>query len=267
MTARNWASLKARMCQGDLAAGRLLLALDFDGTLADIAPTPRTAVLGDRTRMILERLVRRPDTRVAIISGRSIADLRDRAEIPGIYYSGNHGLEIEGPGIRWSHPQAQYLDLATTAALTEDTADLPGVLVERKQIGFAVHYRLAGERERAELRRRMFARLAELQSRYRLVHGKMVYDFRLDVSWGKAHALREIRRTLIGGWTSMFIGDDTTDEEAFAEIGPRALTVRVGRVRRSSAQYVVPSRRIVDELLDRLSRRAAGGPPPEAGAP
>lgn len=258
-----WSRLLARLTGPDLAGSRLLIALDFDGTLSEIVDAPDKAVLSAATRRLLAALARRPDTKVAIISGRALDDVRRRVGLPGLYYAGNHGLEIDGPGIRWAHPRAAGIDLAVREALESDRRDFPGLLVEYKRLGFAVHYRGVPSLHHGRLRLRMRARLLDLRKRYRLLHGKKTFDFRLDVPWDKGHALRAIRRTLAGAWTAVFVGDDATDEEAFATIGPRALTVRIGRVKRSAAQYVLPSRKLVDPLLERLARRPGGGPPPE----
>jgi trehalose 6-phosphate phosphatase len=258
-----WRRLQARLSEPDFARSRLLLALDFDGTLSEIVDTPDRAALGAGTRRLLYLLVRRPDTKVAIISGRALEDVRSRVGLPGIYYAGNHGLEIEGPGIHWAHPRAATVARSIRLDLEEDLRDFPGLLIEHKRLGFAVHYRGVPMPHHGRLRARMKIRLAGLRKRYRLLHGKKTFDFRLDVPWDKGHALRAIRRTLTGGWTSIFVGDDVTDEEAFETIGPRALTVRIGRVKGSAAQYTLPSRRLVDLLLEKLSRRPGSGAPPE----
>jgi len=263
--AGRWPMLLERLAAPDFAGARLLVALDFDGTLSEIAATPHEAVLTARTRRLLTALSRRPDTKVAVISGRSLDDLREKVGLTGIYYAGNHGLEIDGPGIRWAHPCAVGLDLAIRETLEEELREFPGLLVEHKRLGVAVHYRGVPAKHHRRLRLRMQARLFDSPTRYRLMHGKRVFDFRLDVSWDKGHALQAIRRTLKGAWTSVFVGDDVTDEEAFATIGPRALTVRVGRVKNSAAQYLMPDRKQMDLFLDALARREAGGPPPEAG--
>ncbi|HEU0053988.1 MAG TPA: trehalose-phosphatase, partial [Longimicrobium sp.] len=86
--------------------GRLILLLDFDGTLAPIVDRPELAAMPERTRAALERLMVMDGVEVAIVSGRGMADARERAGIPGIAYAGNHGMEIHGPGIDRVHPQA-----------------------------------------------------------------------------------------------------------------------------------------------------------------
>jgi trehalose-phosphatase len=261
--AGSWPSLLRRLSAPEFAGSRLLVALDFDGTLSEIAATPDKAVLSAATRRLLAALARRPDTKVAVISGRALEDVRERVGLTGLFYAGNHGLEIEGPGIRWAHPSAVGLDLAIRQTLEEELREFPGLLIEHKKLGVAVHYRGVPAAHHGRLRLRMRAGLLDTPERYRLLHGKRTFDFRLDVPWDKGHALRAIRRTLTGAWSSVFVGDDVTDEEAFATIGPRALTVRIGRVKRTAAQYLMPQRRMIDLLLEALARRPGGGPPPE----
>jgi trehalose-phosphatase len=261
-----WRRLQERLSARDLAASRLLVALDFDGTLSEIVDRPDEAALGAETRRLLALLARRPDTKIAIISGRGLEDVRSRVGLPGIYYAGNHGLEIDGPGLRWEHPSASEVRNSIRTSFAEDLREFPGLALENKRLGFALHYRGVPEVRHRKLRERMSMRLLDFGKRFRILHGHKVFDFRLDVRWDKGHALRAIRRSLPGVWSSVFVGDDTSDEEAFATIGPQALTVRVGRVRKSAAQFILPRRRLVDSLLERLCRRPGGGPPPEGRA-
>lgn len=250
-----WQLLRARLARKDFTAGRLLLALDFDGTLSELVDSPDRAELAPGTRRLLAALTRRPDTKVSIISGRALDDVKRLVGLPGVYYAGNHGLEIEGPGLRWTHPGAESLGADERRELSLRLEGFPGLTIEHKRLGFAVHYRGVETSRHERLRSRVRGLALRLRERFRLLHGKKVYDFRLDVPWDKGHALRRIRRGLPGAWTSVFIGDDATDEEAFATLGPRALTVRVGRPRFSAARYVLPNRRLVDQLLESLSRR------------
>lgn len=250
-----WDRLQKRLLRADFDAGRLLVGLDFDGTLAEIVETPKKAALTKKTRRLLLALCRRPDTKVAILSGRALGDVRSLVGLPGVYYAGNHGLEIQGPGIRWRHPQVQPIASSIICGLEADLGDFPGAVVEYKRLGLAVHYRRVPRGRLSQLTERLREKLSPLRGRFRFLFGKMTFDVRSTVSWDKGHALETIRRILPGGWMAVFVGDDITDEEAFQTIGPKALTVRVGRVRRSSAQYVVAHRRFVDRLLHAFARR------------
>ncbi len=88
-------------------SGGLVLLLDFDGTLAPIAARPELAAIPERTRAALDRLLGAPGVWAAVVSGWGMADVRERAGIPGIAYAGNHGMEMEGPGLRRVHAAAR----------------------------------------------------------------------------------------------------------------------------------------------------------------
>lgn len=100
-----WPSVSKQFRQ----AGVSLLLFDFDGTLSPIAARPDLAVLPAKTRALL--LEAQSDDRyvLGIVSGRSLADLRERVGIDGLTYAGNHGLEIQGNGLDFLHPEASCL--------------------------------------------------------------------------------------------------------------------------------------------------------------
>ena len=101
-----WPQLKVRL-HGRKPRARLIVGLDFDGTLAPMARRPHQASLPPETRALLRRLARKRGAIVAVVSGRGLADLKSRVKVPGAYMAGNHGLEIEGPGLSWTHPGAE----------------------------------------------------------------------------------------------------------------------------------------------------------------
>lgn len=251
----DWARVQDRLAQADFGTGRILLGLDFDGTLSEIVDSPGKAVLSPDTRRLLRALVRRSDIKVAVLSGRALEDIKKRVGLPGVYYAGNHGLQIDGPGLQWTHPHADELDHARWRPLEEDLKDIPGALIERKRLGMAVHYRKVPRRFVRRLADRVRVRFAALRDKFRILHGKKTYDIRSSVPWNKGHALGAIRDRLPGGWMGVFIGDDRTDEEGFRTLGPRALTIRVGRVSASEAQYIFSNRKQVDRLLKSLAAR------------
>ncbi len=83
----------------------LSLLLDYDGTLSPIASHPDLAVMPTETRKVLERLANHPDVFIAVISGRSVTNVKEMVGIDGITYAGNHGLEILHPdGTKFVHP-------------------------------------------------------------------------------------------------------------------------------------------------------------------
>ncbi len=205
-------------------AGRMLVALDFDGTLSPIVPVPGDAALLEGLEAPLRRLAERADTAVAIVSGRALADVRARVKMDGVYYAGNHGFEIEGPGVDRVHEIARSARPALEAAASDIAAalaDEPGVEVEDKVWTLTVHYRqAAGEGSGARVREAV-----ERHGRrpgLRVTEGKKVFEIRPDVEWDKGAATRFLLAALgregAGAVPAIFIGDDLTDEDAFAVV-------------------------------------------------
>lgn len=231
------------------------MGFDFDGTLAEIAATPQKAALTKQTRSRLVRLSALPDVEVAILSGRALADLKAIVGLRKIFYAGNHGLRIQGPELDWTHPRAKPIDEALAPRLESDLKRFPGAFVERKVFGFALHYRSMAPRLVGSLRRFIRSRVSSIGDGWRLLEGDKTFDLRPNLEWGKGHAMDLIRRSLPGGWLAVFVGDAGSDEEGFHALGPRALTIRIGKTDASAAHYRLPERQLVDPLLELLLKR------------
>lgn len=124
-------------------ADHIVVALDFDGTLAPIADRPEQAEIPSETATILKELAETEHVSLSILSGRSIINLKRKLNLDCIY-AGNHGLEIEGKGLSFSHEGASRLRYAVELAcwdLEEALESVGGVLVERKGLTATVHYR------------------------------------------------------------------------------------------------------------------------------
>lgn len=204
------------------AAGGMLVAVDFDGTLAPIVERPEDAAPLPEGIAALRRLARRPDTDVAIVSGRGLADARARVGVPELYYAGNHGMEIEGPGLSRVLEEAAALRPSLErcrARLDDDLAGLDGVQVEDKGLTLSVHYRRVATREGRETVVRRVQAACEGASGLCLTEGKMVVEVRPDIAWDKGAATRFLLDTVeearAGTVPALFLGDDRTDEDAF----------------------------------------------------
>jgi trehalose 6-phosphate phosphatase len=211
-----------------LRAGRLLVAVDFDGTLAPIVPRPDEAALPSAARVALQRLARRHDTDLAIVSGRALEDLRPRIGIAGIYYAGNHGLEIEGPGLQEIHQEAALARpriSACAAKLRTGLAQEQGVSLEDKGLTLSIHYRLAPDPAAEDRIRGLVQRCAAALPGLRTTEGKKVIEVRPAVEWDKGRALRFLLDILDAGSATatpaLFVGDDRTDEDAFRALRGR----------------------------------------------
>lgn len=251
------------------AAPHVLVLLDFDGTLAPIVDRPELARLPDRTRTVVERLARRANCTVGLVSGRTLGDLRERVGIGGVVYAGNHGLEIAGGGLCYEAAAALALGeeiSGAVATLSARLGQILGVLVEAKGLTASVHYRLVSPTDRTEVERVVRETVAENHPTLRVVGGKMVWEVRPRVPWNKGSAVRWIREQLgLREALTVYLGDDQTDEDAFAEIGP-FVTARVGAAPSTRAGYHVADPEEVAEFLVWLSRlvQFADRPSPSA---
>lgn len=223
-------------------AGRLLLLLDFDGTLAPIVVDPSAARLPLPVRDLLVSLAGSRRTLPAVISGRALDDVRTRVGIPGLTYAGNHGLEIEGPGFRFVEPEAERLRpliAGACASLSGRLRGVPGVEVENKGLTAAVHYRNAPASQNQVLEA-VWDEVVRRDRGLAIRMGKMICEVRPAVEWNKGSAALWLCSRLAGGQTVLPIcaGDDQTDEDAFAAL-PGGVTVKVGEPLGTAAAYYV----------------------------
>ena len=223
-----------------------LFAFDFDGTLAKIVRDRHTAQLGRPIRLWLGELAKRAPT--AIISGRSIEDLRTRVGNTVPYLIGNHGLE----GLHATQQVVQqaretcrgWKQLIEERFGTELTRC--GVFVEDKSYSLSFHYRNAGQKDDA--RALVFHILAELSPSPRIVLGKAVVNVVPAAAPHKGAALLELMHQL-NCTAALYIGDDDTDEDVFSLPGTRILTVRIGKNRISGARFFLKRQSEITEVL------------------
>jgi trehalose 6-phosphate phosphatase len=223
------------------SANHILLALDFDGTLAPITNRPEDAFVPPETASALVRLAASPGITVAILSGRSMGDLSSKVG-PEFILAGNHGLEIEGGGLQFAHDRARSLEPALEnfcCRIAEMLDGIPGAWVERKGPTASVHFRqappeLAGWIEATV---RLVLRAYALCLRARA--GRMVWEILPRVRWDKGKALDFIASHLGKPEPLVVcIGDDLTDEDMF-RARSAAISIRVGTGQESAEQYSV----------------------------
>lgn len=222
------------------ARSRVLVAFDYDGTLAPIATTPASAGMRERTQQLLSRVAALYPC--AIVSGRAYADLASRvAGLPVRLLFGNHGIEplaIDRAGARRVR---EWI-----AQLQPQFAHLSGIVLEDKTHSIAVHYRSAPDRRRAK--RIVAAAVADLAGA-RAIEGRSAINVIPERGANKGAALRQACR-LARCRYAIYVGDDGTDEDAFVGLASnRLLAIRVGRRAGSSARYAIPRQRDIDRLL------------------
>jgi trehalose 6-phosphate phosphatase len=225
------------------ARRRVLLAFDYDGTLAPIVRDPEAADMRPRTRTLLAEVARRYPC--VVVSGRARADVMKKvARLPLRAVLGNHGME-PWPGLAAARGRARRWRARLRATLPP----MPGIFLEDKGPSLALHYRRAKAPARA--RRLVLAAVADLPGA-RIVGGKMVVNLLPANAPNKGTALLGLRRRLHCA-AIIYVGDDDNDEDAFALAGQVPLLgIRVGRSRRSRATCFLPGQPAVDELLSLL---------------
>jgi trehalose 6-phosphate phosphatase len=224
------------------SVSHVVLALDFDGTLAPIAPTPDLAALPRETSDVLASMADLDRVSIAVVSGRAVSDLKSKVTFPAVLV-GNHGLEIEGPGFSFVHRRASALRPAVAQVcwdLRQIFEHLPGVRVECKVLSATVHHRgMPPElgiwvHEAAELAIRPYRRdLCTMPALAAL-------EIRPRVAWNKGSAVRHLLARA-GASRALVIcaGDDRTDEDLFGAV-PDALSIKVGTQGATRARYLVP---------------------------
>jgi trehalose 6-phosphate phosphatase len=195
----------------------IAVLLDIDGTILDIAPTPGAVIVPASLRQTLMRLLRETGGALALVSGRSLGDidlLFAPLRLPAI---GGHGAEVRSsPNDAVETEHAHPLDGGLRDRLAELAVGAPGVLVEDKGYSLAVHYRLAPEQE-GRVKRAVAAIKADWPEQpIEVLPGKSVVEIK-PAGVHKGAAIRELmRHKPFAGRRPIFIGDDTTDESAFA---------------------------------------------------
>ncbi len=207
---------------------RLLVALDFDGTLAPQVDRPDQARALPEARDAVLRLAVMPRTRVALVSGRALRSLEQVADLPdSVLLVGSHGIELrldEPAELTLDTAELQQVDALSTA-LGEVADAVDQVWLEAKPAGFALHTRLATEHNSRVARLVARSETAEIDD-LTIREGKDVLEFSVR-STTKGEAVEHLRR-----YTSadavFYAGDDATDEDAFAALGADDLGLKSG---------------------------------------
>ncbi len=215
-----------------LGGKKLALFLDYDGTLAPVVDRPEDAQLSGGMENLLKKLASL--CRVAIISGRDLSDVRNRVGLKNLIYAGSHGFDIAGPkGLRMQLEQGKKCLPALDEAeqkLRQGLKKIPGAQVERKGFAIAVHYRnMAADKipQVGKIVDEILAASSQLQRNW----GKKIIELQPDVEWDKGQALLWLMKNL--DWDHpdvlpLYLGDDRTDEDAFAVLRDRGIGILVG---------------------------------------
>jgi trehalose 6-phosphate phosphatase len=224
------------------ALSNVLLAFDYDGTLAPIADRPEDAHMRPETRELLIAVARCYPT--VVISGRALADVTAMlSSVPLWSVYGNHGLEPPG---RWN--DANPNTAAWVATLTPRLPAALGVRIEDKGFSVTLHFRGVPDRERALA---AIATAVESLPDVTILSGNEAINLLPRGRGNKATALAQAR-DVFACHHAIYIGDEDTDEAAFASGGDRTLAIRVDHSERSHARYHIGSQLGIDAFLRTL---------------
>jgi alpha,alpha-trehalase len=238
---------------------RIVVFLDYDGTLTPIVERPEDAHLSAAMQTVLSNLAR--SFTVAIVSGRGLADVRQRVGLEALYYAGSHGFEMVGPdGFEAIYEPAQAflpaLDQAEQA-LHDRLDSIPGAQIERKHFALAIHYRRVHEAEVEHVAAAVKA-VQAIHTQLRQTGGKKVCELRPDLDWHKGTALFWLLEAMHldrNGVLPIYIGDDVTDEDAFVAVHTIGIGIIVtdGSTSTTAARYVLADTDAVRAFLQALA--------------
>ncbi len=246
-----------------LAQGRMLLCLDFDGTLAELTNDPWKAFPLPRAKNAIAELTRYPEKlTLAIISGRDLDTLLGLLGLrDGLLFAGTHGLEFIGldgqrrfaAGVDRCSKDIELVREFVARSIPRDL----GFIVEDKGVALTVNYRNAKPDDAHQILAR-FDDFVGQRPTLRLLHGKMIHEAVPRGIGGKGEALEFfIRDSGVPGPRTTYFGDDITDEDAFRELAAHhGIGVLVGAARASFARYRVEAPANVAELLEQLAALA-----------
>jgi trehalose 6-phosphate phosphatase len=213
------------------------LFLDLDGTLVDFAMTPDGIEVCDNLRGLLRHLQSSLDGRIAVISGRALADLDSHLNLPNLALSGSHGLERQRASRDEEAPLPSQSVIMATAAAHAFAADHK-LIVEPKPGGVAIHFRGAPALEDTVDR---FMAGSAVRHGLILQKGSMVRELR-QPGRNKGDVVRQfMQESPFSEGAPIFLGDDLTDEDAFraaADLGGSGILV--GPHRPTAAEYSLP---------------------------
>lgn len=232
-----------------------VIFLDYDGTLTPIVETPDKAIIDERTKALVRTLSEKH--LVAVVSGRATDDVSQKVGINNIFYAGSHGFEIISPDgnitINEEAKKARTVIEKAYSELKEKLELIDGALVEDVKYTISAHYRLVKD---ADVDR--FTKIVdEILSRYpqlRKTSGKKVFELRPRIDWDKGKAVNWILDVIEyeeDKNVAVYVGDDTTDEDAFKVLGGNGIGILVAEhLRESHANYYVNNTEEVKKVLD-----------------
>ncbi len=238
------------------AGKKILLMLDFDGTISPIMPAPEQAYLPNKTRRVLREISQFYP--VAIVSGRPLSVVKKKVGVDEFTYAGSHGLE-------WSIEKKlklKRMSKRVLSALSDTKKDFikiihkyPKLSIEEKPYSFTFHYQFVGRKKmrafKADLKK--FIEPIYKNPLLRVFWDKETVDIIPRLDWNKGEIIRllykyfQVKNKKI--ILPVYAGDSKTDEDAFIALKGEGITIRVGKNKKSAAKYYLKNQRQIDKFL------------------
>jgi len=233
----------------------LALLLDYDGTLTPIVKHPDLAVIPPETKIVLERLSKRSDVFIAVVSGRGVENVKKMVGIEGITYAGNHGLDIHhADGSKYNHPLPPEQSIEKIKSALEAEVCKNGAWIEDKGQALTFHFRNVEPENRPPIEAKAKELIIDAGFKVGLAH--CAIECKPKVSWDKGKASILILKTVFGDdWTEkikvIFAGDDVTDEDAMMALKGVAFSFRITKDSNTNtvANKILPCTTSVLDLL------------------
>lgn len=256
----------AETFESDLAGRQPAVFLDYDGTLTPIVDRPQDAVISESMREAVRGLAQR--CTVCVVSGRDRPVVQELMGVDDLVVAGSHGFDIWSPeqGTLEHDAGSGFEDLLerVKARLTEEVDSIEGSAVEPKKASVAVHYRLVDDDRKPQIKSIVEQILADHPDELKVTPGKMVFEIQPKIDWDKGKAVLHLIDVLhLDGddVAPLYLGDDVTDEDAFAALADGGIGIFVGDPedlegadRPTAARYILQSIDDVERFLGGLAR-------------
>ena len=237
-----------------LSEREVILFLDYDGTLTPIVATPDLAILSDSMREAIKQLS--AFYKVSIVSGRATDDVKGKVKIDGIFYAGSHGFEIVNPDgeVKFNEEAKKIRPIIDEAhkKLKDRLSSIKGALAEHVKYTISAHYRLVADEDFANFEKIVDETIREYPALHKS-SGKKVFELKPKIDWHKGKAVEWILGILGSGDNVLpiYIGDDTTDEDAFRVLKNKGFGILVADPPRDTeAKYVIKNTEEVKKVLE-----------------
>ena len=219
---------------------KIIFFLDYDGTLVPIRRKPQYAIISPKRRQVLKHLAAQSWAKVYIISGRTLKNVMQLVRVRQLGYAGNHGFELFDKYLQLNNKKVKAAKKVIAEIYRRLKADLKykGMILENKTYTLSIHYRMIKKRSVEKFKNDVYNITANYLNKKNIVitTGKKVIEIRPDIAWNKGSIVRWLVTHIKGkSKFPIYIGDDTTDEDAFKALKRSGYTAVVSKTKRKSA--------------------------------